>query len=114
VGDSKEHTQRLAPEAWPEAPNGRTRRTRLLATICTRQNQTKAGPRLIACHSTLMPKVLGTGAATVKRGGSVRSGLCGGHSGARPATGVGGKGGALLLVDDADVVLDAISFQGVS
>ena len=28
--------------------------------------------------------------------------------------GVQGKGGAHLLVDDADVVLGAISFQGVS
>ena len=33
---------------------------------------------------------------------------------ARLAKGVQGKGGAHLLVDDADQVLDAVSFQGVS
>ena len=41
-------------------------------------------------------------------------GVACGRGGARLAKGVQGKGGAHLLVDDADQVLDAISFQGVS
>jgi hypothetical protein len=58
-----------------------------------------------------MQTILCTGAAAVKRGGSARSGS---HAGvARLARSVQAEGAAHLLVDDADVVLDATRFQGV-
>jgi hypothetical protein len=99
----------------PDANARRTqhvhRRTRSLATICTRQNETHAGGRLLASNSMGMQTILCTGAAAVKRGGSARSGS---HAGvARLARSVQAEGAAHLLVDDADVVLDATRFQGV-
>jgi hypothetical protein len=66
-------TQRLAPDA-ERTHAALTQTDAPPATICTRQDETKAGARLLASASTGMQKILCTGEATVKRGGSVRSG----------------------------------------
>ena len=112
MSDNKEHTQRLAPDAErPHAAFTQTDAPHALARDnlhATKQN--KSGVRLLASNSTGMQKILCTGAAAIERGGSARSGLCG----VRPARCCKGQGGAHLPVDDADVVLGATSFPGVS
>ena len=117
MSDNKEHTQRLAPDAErPHAALTQTDAPHALARDnlhATKQNKSRG--RLLASNSTGMQKILCTGAAAVERGGSARSDCVpGGRGGARPARGCKGQGGAHLPVDDANVVLGATSFQGIS
>ena len=78
----------------------------------TKQNKDRGPPSRLELDGHAKKPVHRGSCGQVGRVGTI--GVACGRGGARLAKGVQGKGGAHLLVDDADQVLDAISFQGVS
>ena len=116
MSDNKEHTQRLAPDAErPHAAFTQTDAPHALARDnlhATKQNKSRGAPSRLELDRHAKNPVHRGSCGQVGRVGTI--GVACGRGGARLAKGVQGKGGAHLLVDDADQVLDAISFQGVS
>ena len=116
MSDNKEHTQRLAPDAErPHAAFTQTDAPHALARNnlhATKQNKSRGAPSRLELDRHAKNPVHRGSCGRAGRVGAIR--LCGGRGGARPARGCKGQGGAHLPVDDADVVLGATSFQGVS
>ena len=113
--DDKEHTQRLAPDAERSTDtcrthtDGRAARDDLHAT--TRNKSWGPPSRLELDGHAKNPVHRGSYGRT---GRVVAIGVACVRGRARLAKGVQAKGGAYLPVEDADQVLYAVSFQGVS